>query len=134
MLTASKGAVHWSISSLTRNTMLAQGLLDGPYKKEALVPASPWLGNEAPDAPTVTQEKHGREVEVSWSHADPDDVFKWVVYYRYGDQWDYTILPSDARMLKLATHTDGETGLADVRVTAVDRLGNESERSGISGQ
>lgn len=124
---ASKGAVHWSISSLTRNPLVAQGLLEGPYKQEALVPASPWLGNEAPDAPTVTQEKHGREVDVNWSHADPDDVFKWVVYYRYGDHWDYTVLPHDARTLKVAAYAaDGETALADVRVTAVDRLGNEN--------
>ncbi|MGV3761983.1 glycoside hydrolase family 10 protein [Parapedobacter sp.] len=127
MVPASKGAVHWSISSLTRYPLVAQGLLEGPYKKEALVPASPWLGNEAPDAPVVTQEKRGREVAVSWSHADPDDVFKWVVYCRYGDHWDYTILPRDARTLQLAAYADdGETALADVRVTAVDRLGNES--------
>lgn len=125
---ASKGAVHWSISSLTRNPLVAQGLLDGPYKQEALVPASPWLGTGAPDAPMVTVENEGREVEVSWSHTQPDAVFRWVVYYRYGDDWDYTILPRDVQMLTLAAYAaDGETGLADVRVTAVDRLGNESD-------
>src|SRR5690606_33483120 len=111
----------------TRNPLLAQGLLEGPYKQGALVPASPWLVNEAPDPPTVTQDNHVREVDVSWSHADPDSVFKWVVYYRYGDYCRYTILPYDTRTLKVAAYAaDGKTALADVRVTAVDRLGNES--------
>ncbi|WP_317235980.1 family 10 glycosylhydrolase [Niabella hibiscisoli] len=43
----SSGVVHWSISSLTKNPKLAQALLDGPYKKQALVPPSGWLDNIA---------------------------------------------------------------------------------------
>ena len=129
MVPASKGAVHWSISSLTRHPLLAQGLLDGPYKQQALVPASPWLGSDVPDAPAVALENRGREVDVSWEHPNTSDVFKWVVYYRFGERWDYVILENHAMNVKLPSYApDGETKLADVMVTAVDRLGNESEK------
>ncbi len=132
MLPASKGAIHWSISSLTRHPALAKGLLDGPYKQQALVPASPWLSNDAPEIPTVTVADLGREVDVSWEHPDVGGVFKWVVYFRFGATWDYEILQGDATYLKLPRYAaDEETKLAEVIVTAVDCLGNESDMNKI---
>lgn len=129
MVPDSKGGVHWSISSLTRNPVLAGGLLAGPYKKQALVPASPWLGSDAPEAPSVALDDRGREVRVSWRHPQVKNVFKWVIYYRYGEGWEYVILENHAMDVKLAAYgPDGETRLTEVVVTAVDRLGNESER------
>lgn len=129
MVPDSKGAVHWSISSLTRHPLLAQGLLNGPYKQQALVPASPWLGSDVPDAPTVIFESRGREVDLSWEHQNVDNVFKWVIYYRFGERWEYIIMENQAMNVKLPSYApDGETKLGDVIVTAVDRLGNESEK------
>ncbi len=129
MLPASKGIVHWSISSLTRHPLLASGLADGPYRQQALVPASPWLGDDGPVAPTVMLENRETEVDVSWRHPSSDDVFKWVVYYRFGEAWDYAIMESHTRELKLPRYAaDGATKLVEVVVTAVDRLGNESEK------
>src|SRR5690606_17465245 len=48
MLPQSAGAVHWNLSAVMRNPALAEALLEGPYRNDALVPASPWLDRTAP--------------------------------------------------------------------------------------
>jgi hypothetical protein len=50
------GNVHWSIGSLARSDTLATAVLDGPYLRQALVPASPWLDARTPAAPSVSAE------------------------------------------------------------------------------
>ncbi len=87
----SSGVVHWSISSLTKNPGLGRALLDGPYKKQALVPPSDWLDNTAPKAPRVTLKKEQDAVTINWSHENTGDVFQWVIYYQYGKNWSYQI-------------------------------------------
>lgn len=129
MVPNSKGAVHWSISSLTRHPLLAQGLLDGPYQQQALVPRSPWLGDVEPRAPQVALAKGNGETKITWKHPDTQRVAQWVVYARYGDAWRYEILAGDARGTALPAYSpDGKSKLVAVAVTAVDRLGNESEK------
>lgn len=129
MVPDSKGAVHWSISSLTRHPLLAQGLLDGPYKRPALIPSSPWLGNTPPQAPRTTVTSLNWNATVRWTHTATDQIAQWVLYTRYGDNWDYQILPRDAREAVLSVvGPDGETKLDAVVVTAVDRAGNESDK------
>ena len=127
----SKGVIHWSISSVTKNPRLADTLIKGVYKKQALVPASPWLDNKAPASPIVTTALQNDTWKISWTHPDEKDVFQWVVYYQYGTVWNYRILNHNERMLELQ-RTSG-TGailknLKAITVSAVDRTGNESER------
>lgn len=141
MLPKSMGTVHWSITALIKNDSLSKALLNGPYKKPALVPASPWLDNKAPASPVTETAIVGDSLNISWSHSDEKDVFRWVVYYKYGTQWDYTILNSTERSIKLQrslllmpTAVQKEAGntsstritLNGIAVTAVDRTGNES--------
>jgi uncharacterized lipoprotein YddW (UPF0748 family) len=131
MIPQSKGVIHWSISSVTKNPVLAQSLLDGPYKKDALVPASPWLDNKPPAMPQAQTSAVGDSVKISWSHADEGDVFRWIVYWQYGSTWNYRILNRNERsmMLKRTVTGSGSTvNLQSVQVSAVDRVGNESER------
>ncbi|HEY6504660.1 MAG TPA: family 10 glycosylhydrolase, partial [Chitinophagaceae bacterium] len=73
MIPESKGVVHWSISSLTQNPNMTKAIAEGPYKKQALVPASPWLDNKAPVAPAVTITSTENEVELTWKHPDEKD-------------------------------------------------------------
>jgi uncharacterized lipoprotein YddW (UPF0748 family) len=130
----SSGVVHWSMSSLTKNPNMAQGLLDGPYKKQALVPASPWLDNKAPEQPVVEAVPQGDSLQISWTHPDAKDVFHWVVYHQYGTTWSYTILNRGDRVLTIPdAGGNGKTParLNRVAVTAVDRTGNESGRKEI---
>lgn len=140
----SKGVIHWSISSLTRNPALSTAILEGPYKKPALVPTSPWLDKKAPSAPKVTADATGEKVKVSWSSEEAGDVFRWVVYYQYGNTWNYTILNRGDRSVELDrylkkaapanTGGNGETRtpMSRIAVSAVDRTGNESARREVS--
>lgn len=128
MIPDSKGVIHWSLSSVIRNTNLSKALLNGPYKNEALVPASDWLDKTSPVAPSVVADQPEDKVQIKWSHTDEKDVFRWVVYCRYGNNWTYRILNRSDRMLEVDAH-DGRNKLKEVAVTAVDRTGNESVRA-----
>ena len=128
MLPKSSGVVHWSISSVTKNPNMARALIEGPYQKEALVPATSWLDNKAPEAPVVNVAQREEVVNVSWTHKYEKDVFRWVVYYQYGKAWSYRILNRGDRKIELKT-LEGKNKLNTVAVTAVDRMGNESSRT-----
>jgi uncharacterized lipoprotein YddW (UPF0748 family) len=131
MLPDDKGVIHWSISSLTKNDVMSNALVNGPYKKEALVPASPWLDDIKPAPPVVQTLEAGDSVKVSWSHPDDKDVFRWVVYFQHGSRWAYKILNRSDRSFNIAVKVPGSNGQAmqlnGIAVTAVDRTGNESE-------
>lgn len=127
MVPQSKGAVHWSISSLTRNPILPEGLIKGPYKSRALVPASPWLSTTNPPAPRVSESRNSTHVNLRWTPTRQHDISNWVVYMQYGDRWDYQILPKTQQSIEIPLKlTAGGEGLQAVRVVAVDRFGNES--------
>jgi uncharacterized lipoprotein YddW (UPF0748 family) len=126
----SSGVVHWSMSSLTRNPKLSDALLEGPYKKQALVPPSRWLDNVAPVAPRIMLKKEQDAVIINWTHENAGDVFQWVVYYQYGKTWGYQILSSGERSLPLKKG-EGKNTLNSIAVSAVDRSGNESIKTTI---
>ena len=130
MLPQSMGVVHWSISSLTLNPKTSQILLDGPYKRNALVPASPWLDNARPMSPSVSSSQLQDEINISWTPAVTTDAFRTVVYYRYGDRWNYTILNRNERnysLKKAMEIQNNQVALNKVAVTTIDRTGNESQ-------
>ncbi len=133
MLPNSMGAIHWSISSVTKNPGLSKALLDGPYKKDALVPATPWLGKKAPEAPAVQASQSNDGWQISWTHPQSSSVFRWVVYTQYGNTWSYRIVNrtdhSVTLPLTIKDKANKDIVLTKVMVTAVDRLGNESERA-----
>ena len=106
---------------------MSKALIEGPYQKQALVPASEWLDNKAPDAPAFKMKQAGDTVNISWTHKNEKDVFHWVVYYKYGKNWNYRILNRSDRKTGLAS-LKGKDKLNAVAVTAVDRMGNESVR------
>ena len=125
----SPGVVHWSIGPLVTNAHLSKALLAGPYQKQALVPPSPWLDKKAPKPPVATAVPEGEKIKVSWTHPDEKDVFHWVIRYQYGERWDYAILNRQDRNLdldRLRVDNAGSVPLKQVRVSAVDRCGNES--------
>lgn len=123
------GTIHWNISSLIRNPALAQGILDGPYKKDALAPASPWLDDKLPAAPTVNYTIAGDSLRITWASADPQGTFRSVVYFQYGTRkMDYTILNQDSRSVSIPLADEKtKTILTNIAVTSVTRMGNESK-------
>jgi uncharacterized lipoprotein YddW (UPF0748 family) len=128
MLPKSSGVIHWSISSVTKNPNMAKALIEGPYQKQALVPATDWLDKEAPASPSLNVAQQGDIVNVSWTHTNEKDVFRYVVYYQYGKTWSYRIMNRSDRSLQINPH-DGRNKLNTVAIAAVDRMGNESVRS-----
>jgi len=135
MLPQSAGAIHWSLSSDIKNTVLSQALLDGPYKKDALVPASPWLNDKAPAAPAVSKEIKGDSASISWMPTGEDDVFRWVVYYQYGNNWNYKIVNHGERSIRLPLISADKTPakLTAIALSVVGRTGNESEKIALTG-
>ncbi|MDT0650918.1 glycoside hydrolase family 10 protein [Autumnicola edwardsiae] len=119
----SRGAVHWNVGPIMKNSELAHALKEGPYRKKALVPASPWLDDEAPKAPKLNISKFEDKLALTWEHPDPEDVFRWVLYFKYENSgWDYKILNQNERNFTL----HNARNFTKIGITAVDRTGNES--------
>lgn len=130
MLPKSKGVIHWSISSDIKNTNLMQALDAAVYKDGALVPASPWLDNIPPEVPSLQIVKQKDSLQISWTHNNIDDVFRWIVYYRYNNTWTYKIVSRKEKMMQLSLISGNDnTALKQIAVSAVDRTGNESKLS-----
>jgi len=133
------GNIHFSMKALQRNYGgISQILKDGPYAYPALIPTSPWLDNQAPAAPLVELEHKDGNIHIHWLHGERKDVNQWVVYQRRGTHWTYKILTSEHESLVLPHVIRSKDGLTapavldQIAVTAIDRLGNESERAYIS--
>jgi len=144
ILPQSPGVVHWSIGSLVYSPEMTKAIAEGPYKKKALVPASPWLDKKPPLAPHVSYKQENESVALSWDNANMADVSRSVVYFKYGSQWNYNIhgqninnekIPAFLVNRNLLGRTDPGTiknirevllPLDSVAVSSVDRYGNES--------
>jgi len=136
MVPEGPGNVHFSMKALQQNYGGITNILrQGPYAEPALVPPSPWLDQLPPAAPLVELEHKEGQIHIHWLHEDQADVARWVVYLQRGGQWSYQILTAEKEALVLPhmiRSVDGMTPpqiLDQVAVTAVDRLGNESERN-----
>jgi uncharacterized protein YbbC (DUF1343 family)/uncharacterized lipoprotein YddW (UPF0748 family) len=144
ILPRSPGVVHWSIGSLLYSPVLTKAISDGPYKRQALVPSSPWLEKKSPAPPEVNIYQEKDSIRISWSHKSPDDISHWVVYYKRGSQWNQNIhgkkvtsdqIPAFVINRSFLDRTDLQTinriedvliPLDSIAVSAVDRYGNES--------
>jgi uncharacterized lipoprotein YddW (UPF0748 family) len=130
MLTESPGVVHWSIGPLFKSPSLTKAIVEGPYKKEALVPATPWLDDKAPASPVAVSEKNGNSLKITWVPANAEDAFRYVVYYRYDATWNYKIMNRKDHLLEIPAFVETRSGKLPVKaiaVTTVDKTGNESE-------
>ncbi len=134
ILPNSMGVIHWSIGQLVRNQGLMKSLIAGPYKQQALVPASAWLGDKAPGAPNTKAILSDSLVLVTWKEARAKDVSLWVVYMRYGKRWHYHILTGAEQSIPVQlTETIGKDvfGLEEIQVSAISRTGIESEKEKV---
>jgi hypothetical protein len=96
------------------------------YTTPALVPASPWLGDKPPARPDVTWD--GARREIGLKPGGPT-TRRFVVHKRTGETWETTIVPSDGTS---AVVLKEKAVPAEVRVTAVDRLGNEGAAAAVT--
>lgn len=124
------GNVHFSMVALMQNRRgLSDSLQQGVYAEPALVPASPWLGNQPPQPPRAAVRREGnRDVVVSWESSLQDDVRLWVVYAGDGRSWKMRVVPAH-KVRSGDLRLPASEKVTDVAVSAVDRLGNESKRT-----
>lgn len=131
MVPKSAGVVHWHGHSVINNPTLSRALQEGVYKSPALVPASPWLQSAPPLSPAVSIITATDTVEISWTPRD-NQAFKWVLYFKYQEKWEHRILNKTENKVLLPVSSlekSGEkTPLKFIMVTAIDRVGLESEQ------
>lgn len=127
ILRENPGTVHWNIGPLMKNDSLAKSLLNGPYHRNALVPASPWLDDEAPNAPEFEIENSDDSIQLRWVENELENIFRTVVYYRYKNSgWEFRILNLNSKTIEIPKINTGKNKLEKIGVTAVDRTGNQS--------
>jgi len=139
MLPNSPGVVFWSVGPFLKYKELADTIVKGPYKRQALVPATPWFKSEPLSAPKVSAKLDGGKVKITWQHDKPESVFNWVLYKKYDNRWSYEILTKDKFYCEITTAAESKffsdngseqvkkMELKEIAVTAVDRISNESE-------
>jgi hypothetical protein len=127
------GEVHFSMKAFVDSVrILPEALVKGPYAQKALVPPSPWLDSQAPEAPQV-QSFSKRDTLFLQRTGHNSDVFQWVVYFKIQANWHYQILNGSQNEFRLplsrkAKTDEAETSVKQVLVSYVDRLGNESSK------
>ncbi|MBI2813369.1 MAG: family 10 glycosylhydrolase [Opitutae bacterium] len=114
---AAGGLIQFSMVALMQDRKgVATKLLAGPYAEPALLPATPWLKAAPPTAPKLR--RNGERVEIE--PGSGDGAANFAIWRRHGVRWDFALQPASTRTIAAA--------VADaVVVSAVDRLGNESE-------
>ncbi len=120
------GHVHFSMAALMQNRKgIGDQLRAVTYQGPALVPATPWLGNDVPGTPGVAAARKGDGVALKLAAGKSNAMY--AIWSRYGSQWRFAVAP--ASRVDWSVPDDAKLGKVDaVFVSAVDRLGNESPR------
>ena len=120
-----QGHIHFSIKVLKNGTAgLTDLLKQGVYAEPALAPATPWLAGDKPlPAAPIVERKEGEAFKLI---SEDGAQFLWVLQKRCGKSWTTAIIPGDIDQITVSADETGAAAEALV-VTAVDRLGRESE-------
>ena len=126
------GHIHFSMIALLQDRRgIATLLKAGPYANAALVPATPWLGAQTPDAPELSLQQSqdpGVPDRVLIRTAGDPSVSRFSIWKRYGPRWVFAVQP--ASQIELVLNNDPTLGQPDaIVVSCINRLGIESTRS-----
>jgi uncharacterized lipoprotein YddW (UPF0748 family) len=123
------GHIHFSMSALMENRRgIADRLRTGPYASAALIPATPWLGAQAPAAPLVGVRRDARGFTLRFDA--PKSVTQYAIWSRHGHTWRFAAVPA-AHGDWVVADDASDGAAAAIVVSAVDRLGNESARVSV---
>ena len=118
------GYIFYNASSLFGDSPHARdlqhnvGALDS---QPALVPASPWLGNEKIAMPNLNASTVAGGVRLNWSRGDTNSVPRWwVVQSKSNNNWKTEVFSKETSSEALPVAPDM------ISVTAIDRAGNAS--------
>lgn len=138
MLSNSPGSIFWSVGPILNNKQLDSMLVNGVYKKEALIPETSWFEKNKLSKPFLTLSKVNNTIRLNWASNDKN-IFKWVLYFKYEDKWDYKIFTTDVNNYELPLFSyykvyakDGSEDIKNLKllkvgISSVDRISNESE-------
>jgi len=116
-----EGNVHFSMKALMDDDRnIAKALIEGPYSKPALVPATTWLAKDQPARPVV---KIDSQAEVGFTMPKGKPPWLWVIKTLQGNSWQTTILPGTAD--SYAIESEGDLRPERITVSAVNRTGAE---------
>ncbi len=90
------GLIHWSYEGLFKNPKLSEALKNNFYQKPALIPEFPWLNKEILPAPKISSENKGQFLQIRWTDLYKQKPAGYILYLKYGNSWDYELLPRDA--------------------------------------
>jgi uncharacterized lipoprotein YddW (UPF0748 family) len=117
------GAIHFSFKSL-RNDLggIQQLLREKVYARDALIPTSPWIKTPKLLPPKVKITRGENLIRAAWQEQSARKAFRFVVYVKDQNGWNYSILPATEKSILLAA----DRKISEIAVMGVDRLGNES--------
>ncbi len=113
------GEILWHAAPLIHDPALCGKFTSRLYSAPALVPASPWLGDEHPGKPALKAESQNGKLAIQWK-TETGVVWQWLVREKVGDHWVIEILPYDVSSLAF----DQKERPRIFTVCAVNRLGN----------
>jgi uncharacterized lipoprotein YddW (UPF0748 family) len=119
------GEIFYHLRTLPENRALAD-VIRAQYPQPALVPASPWLDSLSPDKPKLTIGESRAGLRFEWATSGGEPAWLWVLQFRTNEVWTMEILPANQ-----ATRTFFGSQPDVIAVSAVDRVGNESEPAAL---
>ena len=119
------GEIHYSIAGLTNDYRMLPLLKESVYKDKVLVPASSWLQEGNLEEPTLSTTISGNTVRASWSSPQNQNIRHWILYAKYGNNWEVEILNYN-ETTKVLNLKKNNMDLKLIAVKAVDRIGIES--------
>ena len=124
--TRSSGVILWNARALLENRDgLGSRLHQGPFAHHALVPASPWLGSQPPETPSI-EVAHGGRGPVTVALDPGKGRLSAVVVQTQGEWvWRTEIHPGSTRRLSVPRTYRG-TPPKEIRVITVSSTGIES--------
>ncbi len=117
------GNIQFSFKSLGNDLDKIQNALrENSYRRDAIIPLSPWIKTAKILAPKVEITKNDKYVRANWTEEGTRKAFWFVVYAKDKNGWNYSILPAAQKSITLSS----DRKIEKIIVTSVDRLGNES--------
>ncbi len=114
------GQVHYSIAGISKNFEMQQELKNSFYKDKVLTPETSWLTSKDLPELNVTWKKQSNNVSINWNKQT--EALSYVIYLKYGNNWQTEILSPEIISKIVASESNGKK-LSTVVVRSVNRLG-----------
>jgi uncharacterized lipoprotein YddW (UPF0748 family) len=123
------GNVHFSMITLMQNRGgVSDALRNQVYTQPALIPGSPWLGEDRPAPPEPKLKRESGSLKLELHRGNSKRVWQWAIQWKYGSAWRTEIVPGTTKSCAPKPGADPDA----VAVTAVDRVGIASEPTVIA--